>query len=265
MERGITVHARAYRQALSALLAAAVMSATISPALAAPKGPKAKAEFDRGVAAYTQGDYNVASEALGKSFTLEPDVETLYAWAQTERKLERCDTASELYAKLLTYDLPAENKAAIRVKLDECKTILAAQAPAPASDPVEPTTPTPMLPPTDEPAAPTTSSSSRWSSPVGLTLIGLGVVGLGTGGVLLMQARTADDDKKDAPNYGDYQRLHNTAQTRGKYGVIAAFGGAGLLATGLLYIAMRGPAERNTQVTGWVQPDGGGVVATGRF
>ena len=76
------------------------------------------------MAAYTSNDYAMAGEALGQSYALEPDVETLFAWAQTERKLERCDKASELYGKLLAYDLPDENKAAIRTKLEECKAII---------------------------------------------------------------------------------------------------------------------------------------------
>jgi hypothetical protein len=36
-------------------------------ASAAPKKKAARAEFDRGVAAYTKGDYQGASDALGKS------------------------------------------------------------------------------------------------------------------------------------------------------------------------------------------------------
>ena len=129
MERRLAVHARAHRKALSGLLAAAVLLTGASLASAAPKTPEAKAAFDRGVAAYTANDYAAASEALGQSYALEPDVETLFAWAQTARKLERCDKASELYGKLLAYDLPDENKAAIRTKLEDCKAIMAAQKP----------------------------------------------------------------------------------------------------------------------------------------
>jgi len=263
MERRLTVHARTHRQALSAVLAAAVLLAGAPLASAAPSTPEAKAAFDRGVAAYTQGDYPAASEALGQSYALEPDVETLFAWAQTERKLDRCDKASELYGKLLATDLPEENKAAIRAKLEECKTILGAQKP------VEPVPaapePAPMPPPVDrsEPAGP--EGRAWWKDPVGGALVGVGVVGLGVGGYFLLSARSLDADKDSAPTYGEFQRLEDQAASRGTLGVIAMTGGAALLVGGIVWYATRGEAERPAQVTGWVTPDGGGLVAAGRF
>jgi hypothetical protein len=112
------------RVALFAILVAS------SAAFAAPKSGEARVQFDRGVAAYTKGDYAAAAEALGASFVLEADPETLFAWAQTERKLGHCDRAIDLYGKLLGMDLPAENKQAIRVQISECKAIIADQKPA---------------------------------------------------------------------------------------------------------------------------------------
>ena len=105
MERRFAVHAR------TAVIAAASLLATTT-ASAAPKGAEARAAFDKGVAAYKKADYAGASDALGRSFTLEADADTLYAWAQTERKLNHCDKAVELYERLLTMDLPEANKAA---------------------------------------------------------------------------------------------------------------------------------------------------------
>ena len=58
--------------------------------------------------------------------TSRSDVETLFAWAQAERQLGNCQKASELYDKLLEMDMPAENKQAVRDKLEECKAQLAA-------------------------------------------------------------------------------------------------------------------------------------------
>ena len=86
-------------------------------AVAAPKTPKAKAAFTAGVKAYQKGDYALASKQLERSFQLERDVETLFAWAQTERQLEHCDKASDLYHNILTFDLPDENKAAVQVRV----------------------------------------------------------------------------------------------------------------------------------------------------
>jgi len=271
MERRFAVHARAHRKALSGLLAAAVLLTGAPLASAAPKTPEAKAAFDRGVAAYTANDYAGASEALGQSYALEPDVETLFAWAQTERKLEHCDKASELYGKLLAYDLPDENKAAIRTKLADCKAIIAAQKPveppplpSPTTPVPEPAGPAPQPSPPDD-LRPISTMRAWWKDPVGGALVGVGVVGLGVGGYLLVSARSLDADKDNAASYGEFERLENKANSRGTLGVIAAAGGGVLLVTGIVWYATRGSAERPTQVTGWVTADGGGVAAAGRF
>jgi hypothetical protein len=105
----------------------AVLIAGVATATAAPKRKDARTQFDKGVAAYTKGDYAAASEALGASYVLEADVETLFAWAQTERKLGHCDRAIDLYKKLLAMELPAENKHAIKVQIQECKDLIADQ------------------------------------------------------------------------------------------------------------------------------------------
>ena len=265
MERRLAVHARAHRKALSGLLVAAVLLAGAPLAFAAPKTPEAKAAFDRGVAAYTANDYASASEALGQSYALEPDVETLFAWAQTERKLERCDKASELYGKLLAYDLPDENKAAIRTKLEECKAIIGAQKPV---EPVPTPAPTPepaRPPPPPEAPPPISTTRAWWKDPVGGALVGVGVIGLGVGGYFLVSASSLDSDKDNATSYGEFQRLEDKAKSRGTLGVIAAAGGGALVVAGIVWYATRGGGERPPQVTGWITADGGGVAAAGRF
>ena len=62
MERRFAVHARAHRQALIVVLALASSSA-----LAAPKGGAAKKAFDKGVKAYTAGNYPAAAAAMEKT------------------------------------------------------------------------------------------------------------------------------------------------------------------------------------------------------
>jgi tetratricopeptide (TPR) repeat protein len=258
MERRLAVHAR------TAVIAAASLLA--SSASAAPKGADARAAFDKGVAAYKKADYAGAADALGRSFTLEADADTLYAWAQTERKLNHCDKAVDLYERLLTMDLPEANKAAVQQQIDECKVIIAAQSAEPAPTPATPE-PTPS-PPGDAsmpvPERPETPSSppSKWLNPVGLGLVGLGVVGLGAGAVFLAQASAADGDKDSAMTYGDFQRFDERATSRGRIGVIAAASGAVLLTAGIVYIVTRKPVERQS-MTLVVEPTGVGLA--GRF
>ena len=121
MERRFAVHAGAYRQALSIAIAIAVSGTS---AHAAPQGHDARAQFDRGVAAYQSGDFATAAEAFGRSNALENDLETPFAWAQAGLKPSHCDKAVELYGKLLAMDLPVENKNTMnplsRVQADPC-------------------------------------------------------------------------------------------------------------------------------------------------
>ena len=260
MERRLAVHAR------TAVIAAASLLASTT-ASAAPKGTDARAAFDKGVAAYKKADYQGASDALGRSFTLEADADTLYAWAQTERKLNHCDKAIDLYARLLEMDMPEPNKVAVRQQVEECKVIVAAQKPSeaePTSNPTLAPTEAPGATPTPPPDRPETPASppSKWLNPVGLGLMGLGAIGLGAGVVFLAQGNSAEADKESATTYGDFQRFSDRATSRGRLGVIAAASGAVLLTAGIVYIVTRKPVERQS-IAIIVEPTGVGVA--GRF
>ena len=257
MERRLAVHARTSRQKVMAVATALLLAS--APAHAAPKGADAKLAFDRGVAAYQAKDYPGASAALGKSFALEPDVETLYAWAQAERQQEHCDKAIELYNKILTFDLPDENKQVVRDKLDECKGIIAAQKPV-----VEPAkqAPEPHPPVIIEPAKP--EGLTWWKDPIGGGLVVAGVVGIGVGGYFLRSASQADGDAKQSTNYFETERLNDKAESHGRTGVLAGISGGVLLVGGIIWYATRGKQER-TALTGWIAPSGGGLAAIGRF
>lgn len=283
MERRFAVHAGPHRQEVSGVprepvtrtvlrewvappmhavrVRAALVSAIVlaaSPVLGAPKSHDARAQFDRGVAAYTKGDYAAAAEALGASFVLESDAETLFAWAQTERKLGHCERAIELYTKLLAMDLPAENKQAIEVQIDECKAVLAEEQqrePAPVVAPAPPPEPAPVA---------HDDARAWWKDPVGGALVGAGVVGVGLGTVFLVQGRNADADKDRATTYPEYVRLSDRAESRGRLGVIGLAAGGALVAGGIIWYLTRKPAAERTLTT-LVLPSGGGVALSGRF
>lgn len=262
MERRLAVHARAHRQAL--IVAVALAS---TPALAAPKSGPAKKEFERGVKAYTASDYDTAADAMGKSYGLEKDPETLFAWAQAERKLDNCDKALELYNELLGFDLPAENKQVIETQIGECKQILAdKQKPAePASEPAPP--PEHHAVADEQPPPPPAAEGGHawWKSPVGDGLVIVGVAGLVVGGVKLSSAASADSSKSNATSYADFQKFSKKADSDGKLGVIAAGAGGACVVLGVIWYAThRGHHEH--QVTGWLGPSGGGGLAvTGGF
>ena len=245
------------RRAFGSLLACAVVLGS-GVASAAPKKPAAKKEFQRGVAAYTAGDYAAASAALAKSFKLEADAETLFAWAQTERKLDHCDRALELYAKLMRMNMPAENKQAVTIQIDECTAIVTSQKPeaepAPAPEPVQ------------EPLKVTAAAEGRawWKDPIGGALVGVGLVGLGVGTVFLVQAHSADADKATAATYPEFEALDDKARSRGRLGIISLAAGGGFIAVGALWYATRKPSSSPT-ITGWLAPTGGGIAVAGGF
>ena len=247
----------------AALAIAALLAAT--PAFAAPKGKAAKAAFDRGVAAYTKGDFAGASEALGQSYKLEPDVETLFAWAQAERQQNNCENAIDLYNKLLDTDMPAENKDAVRTKLEECKAIIAAKTGV-LDKPVDPPEQAPQReePPPEEPPKPA-GKTPWWKDPIGDALTIGGVVALGVGGYFLWSGKQAED--KSFENEAQFEKNQDKAESHGKIGVILTVTGGALVVGGIIRYVTRdsGGDSKESAVTGWVTADGGGVAAFGRF
>jgi hypothetical protein len=257
VERRLAVHAGAHRKALIAVL---VLVA--APANAAPKDGEARKLFERGVAAYGKGDYSGASKALSDSYQREGDPETLFAWAQSERKQGNCNSAIELYNTLLAFSLPAENKKVIEGQLAECKQIVASQA-KPAEPPPPPPEPAHVAPepPHPTPPAPAPEDRAWWRDPVGDVLVGGGVVGLGVGAALLVSAHSADQAKNTAASYAEYKDAADRAHDRGLYGVIGAAAGGALVIGGVVWYATH--RGHRSVVTGWLAPAGGGI-AVGR-
>jgi hypothetical protein len=287
MGRRLAVLAGPHRQALIALLA---MSA---PVLAAPKSRAAKVQFDKGVAAYKKSDFVSASLAFDRSLALEVDLETLFAYAQAERKQGHCAKASELYVKLLAMKMPAENKTVVKDQLDQCKRILAddkaqadavkveaaraeqARAEAARAEPAPPVVAPPEAP---EPAAPVhliethaeptpVAVTHPWyTDPAGDTLVVLGLAGLAAGAALFVSAHSAEAQSKTALDYDHFQALDDKAAARGLYGVIATSAGAALVIGGVIRYATRSSTTtESTVLTGWASPTGGGLALTGGF
>jgi tetratricopeptide (TPR) repeat protein len=286
VDRGLAVHAGSNAQALSrvgrrwAALAALAVMATASAADAKPKRRDAKAAYDRGVVAYQKGNFEAAAAALAKSFELERDPETLFAWAQAERKLDRCDRASDLYERLLTFNLPAQNRTAVEQLLAECRALAAPAKPVepPAAPVVEPKL-QPAKPPEPGPTrvvtvetgpspSPVDSGPGRYSwykDPVALGLIGVGTISLGAGVGLSLSAKSLDSDSKRAADGDDknFQRakdLGEQARSRGNLGALAGGAGAVLVIGGVVWAVFHRSGIEQPTVTGWLTPEGGGVA-----
>lgn len=266
--------------------ALAVVLAT-GAAEAKPRRRDAKLAFDRGVTAYQKGNFEAASDALGKSFAIERDVDTLFAWAQSERKLEHYDKAIELYEKLLTFNLPQANRTAVEANLEECRSMASQTKPKPAGPagdarPGEPLASEPRpeaatavparvaeqppLAPAPPPPSEGLAAPRPWyRDPVAIGLGGVGVVATGVGVGLLISAKSLDSDSKAATDdYGRALDLRNKARLRGNIGGVMAAVGVGALVGAAVWVVVHRKAGERT-VTGWLAPDGGGVAVAGGF
>jgi hypothetical protein len=269
VERRLAVHAGAHRKALTL----AIVLASV-PVSAAPKAGQARKLFDRGVAAYAKGDYAAASAALSESYQREGDPETLFAWAQSERKQGKCASALPLYETLLAFELPPENAKVVQTQLAECKQIIASTPkpveppPKAAEPPPKPAEPLPRpAEPLPRPAEVTASAPEGlawWRDPVGDVLVGSGVVALGVGAALLVSARSADLDSVHATSYADFKAREDRAHDQGMFGVIAVAAGSGLAIAGVVRYVMHRDSE-HAMVTGWLAPAGGGAAISAHF
>jgi len=251
---------------MKTLLAIAALLASV-PAIAAPKGKAAKKEFDKGVVAYQKGEFAAASDALGKSYKLEADLETLFAWAQSERQQNKCESAIDLYNKLLDMDMPAENKDAVRAKLEECKAIVGAKTVI--DKPLDPPKDDPppddsASPPIDDPKPEPTGAKPWWKDPIGDALTIGGVVALGVGGYFLYSSKQADDKSHENDNI--FEEQQDKAESHGKIGVALTVTGGVLIVGGIVRYMTRSKGQtESTNITGWVTNDSGGFAAFGRF
>ena len=281
MERRVAVHAGADAQALSrrrpgrawlAALAAVALVGGAGTADAKPKRRDARVAFDRGVVAYQKGNYQAAADALGKSFAAERDAETLFAWAQAERKLDHCDKAMSLYEQLLTFPLPEANRTAVEQKVAECRTVIAQTAPPPepavTAAPPPPPTPirTPIAPPPPAPVA----TRTWYTDPVALGLLGAGVVAGGVATGFFVSAQAASNDSKSAATtpgktYADVAALKDKAEQRGRIAIGATIAGGVLVVGGVGWILWKDRGREQRTLTGWLAPGGGGLAFGGPF
>lgn len=81
----------------------------------------------------------------------------------------------------------------------------------------------------------------RW----GWALAGSGVIGLAVGGGLLISGSNLSHDANAAGSQREYDRLHDKANTRSVIGAVVGIGGAGLLLTGVIKLAVN-PKETSS-------------------
>jgi tetratricopeptide (TPR) repeat protein len=227
--------------------------------------PDARTHYDRGLKLYQRHQYDDAIAELRAGLAIDPQPEILYALGQAERRRGHCDRAVEYYQSCLALVKDPAAVAAVKVQIERCNVEQgdakedAEQLPGPdpfaPSAPPVPAPPVPAPPAAASPApalqapapvppstptavAPAPAPLNRWQhDALGLSLVGVGVAAVATGGALFAVAETRLNDA--AGSYQQYAdaRSAPTLQAVGIGGL--ALGGA-LVVAGVVRLAVVG-------------------------
>lgn len=99
----------------------------------------------------------------------------------------------------------------------------------------------------------------------GLGLAGVGFIGLVVGGALLIDGASLTRDANANLNQQASDRLHDKANTRNLLGTVIGIGGAGLLVTGIIKLALHHEAPSRGATWGLAVSSHGELVGYGTF
>lgn len=288
------MHSRAL---LIAVLVTAPLAADAKPR---PKtrAQSVKAHMNRAAKAHKAKKFEVALTELEAAYAIEPQPKLLFAIAQVQAKLDRCDGAIDNYEKFLASTKDKQKQAIVKQAIAACKTKIASATPAP--DPTPPadnvfrdkkpveTPPPPVEPPVAEPPPPVAepapadddtppslgtpsmgraeTSPSRGGTPwykdvVGDALV-VGGLAAGAASVFMYLKATGElDDAETAASLDQYEDGVARARDHRTYAVIFAGAGVVLLGGGLLRYAFHDSGESRTSGVA-LAPTWGGAAIT---
>jgi hypothetical protein len=132
-------------RSLSIWISIAVLAAGVQLAEAKPKGGKGKkpqtkaqqikAHMNRATRAHKAGKFDVALTEVQAAYDLDPLRKLLFAIAQVDAKLDRCDDAIDNYEKFLKSTKDKKKQSIVKQAIAACKTKVAAAEPAPTPEP----------------------------------------------------------------------------------------------------------------------------------
>lgn len=229
----------------------------VSLAHAEEMQPEAKAHLDRGLALYTEKDYEGAITAFRTGFAIDSRREFLYAWAQAERLSGDCPSAISLYEQFLSTSPPKEQADAAMQNMLRCRQALATQ-PEPTS---QPTVPTPV-PRRDEPERVGWESPEPWyGDALGGVLVGTAALGMGATIWLYLDSESHLVAANEATTYPVFSSELDQAESRRLFSYVGAGVSTAFLLTGIgCYLWRDAP-----QVTLFFDWNSGGLAVKGRF
>ena len=224
-----------------------VVALLLLPAIALanePTDPRAKAQFEAGLAAYEQKDFAAARRAFEAAYEIEQVATLLWSWAQAERLGGRCSKAIDLYRKFQGAKVTPTQSAAAGEMIAQCETLLAAAQPAPANEPLD---------------APRRRPWYRDPLAGGLTAGGL--LGVGVGVTFLVLSADKEHEATLAPYLDEHDALLDQATARRRIGGASLALGIGAIAAGVTVYVLN--ERRQSKLT--ASTDGRAIYIGARF
>lgn len=214
----LTAQARAYAQA----------GASVAPV------NQAKELYDAGLADFKAQKYDTAVALLSQSFALDPQAQTLFAWAQSERLRNHCNEASRLFDQFIAMQPPERQVAAAELAKRRCT----------------PAAPVVSMPKLSAPAAPAVVARAPlwYRDSWGGALCGLGAATTAAGLALVVNAHALAGQAEGAETLGESQAERRVAEQRWAWGMGITIVGAALIAGGAARYVWVSKAEDRTIV-----------------
>ncbi|MBA3458663.1 MAG: hypothetical protein H0T46_01790 [Deltaproteobacteria bacterium] len=247
-------------------------SASAQAPIQKPTSKAALEHLDKGNKLYNVRSWTEASEEFKAGALIDPAPIFDYNLGQCYRKLKRYDDAIWHYERFIKTNPQAGHVATAEKHIADMKAELQRTAiTEPPSESAPTTTRAPV--PTAAPAASIPAASvvvrraSReawYADGLGWGLAGSGVIALAASAGFLWNARGLDDEASRVASQSEAERLHETADTRRLLGRVIGIGGAALLVTGIITLAIH-PANDGSPPVASIAVSEHGLLIYGRF
>lgn len=242
---GISSRARAFVPLLVALLLCSVAATAHGDALAHPTNPIAREHLTAGNRLYRVREFEKAIEEYKAGALRESATVFHYNLGQCYRQLGRYEDALWHYERFLERGKPTgEVEKVTRSFIDQMRSEL--EKKAMTQPPVEPAPP--PLATTASSGQPTilrneasfvAERSPRWyEDTLGWGMAGSGAITAAVAGWMLLSGSALHDEANAEPNQRRQAELRDTADTRRLLGTVIGAGGAALMITGVVKLAI---------------------------
>lgn len=244
--------------ALALLLALGGSARAEDPPLGKPKSQAALEHLARGNNLYKVRSFGEAAAEYKAGAVIEPAPIFDYNLGQCYRQLGKYEDAIWHYQQFVkTSPGTPEHNQAVQDFVKQMKAELekkAMTAPPTEAAQTTPDAPTSAAPPAEEEErtddAPV--EHERWyADGLGWGLTGVGVAGLAISGGLFLNASNLRDDANATADQREQNALHDKADSRALFGTVIGIGGAGLLVSGIVKLAIHSDSTQQRDTTAW--------------